>query len=143
MVEKRKEQPIVEVSWKDFDKVVEEICSKLRGKKFASVYGIPRGGLPLAVALSHKLEIPLVWSEEELKQVLQRKNSILIVDEIIDSGKTMQKLIDLLSGKNPELRKKVCVVAWFKRHNAEFVPNLFLEEIHGNEWILFPWEKKI
>ena len=44
-------------TWSEFDKSVEEIADKCRFKEFSGIYGVPRGGLCLAVALSHKLKI--------------------------------------------------------------------------------------
>lgn len=52
-------------------------------KKFEGVYGFPRGGLCLAVALSHSLELPLL--EEP-------KNNSLIIDDIYDTGYTLEKI---------------------------------------------------
>jgi len=44
-------------TWSEFDKSVEEIADKCRFKEFSGIYGVPRGGLCLAVALSHKLKL--------------------------------------------------------------------------------------
>ena len=44
-------------TWWEFDKSVEQIANKCRFKDFSGIYGVPRGGLCLAVALSHKLKI--------------------------------------------------------------------------------------
>ena len=44
-------------TWSEFDKSVEQIANKCRFKEFSGIYGVPRGGLCLAVALSHKLKI--------------------------------------------------------------------------------------
>ena len=63
-------------SWSEFDKSVEQIANKCRFKEFSGVYGVPRGGLCLAVALSHKLKIELI--SEPLK------NS-LIVDDVYET----------------------------------------------------------
>ena len=41
-------------SWNDFDNSVEHIAKKCRFSEFSGIYGIPRGGLCLAVALSYK-----------------------------------------------------------------------------------------
>jgi len=49
-------------TWSEFDKSVEEIADKCRFKEFSGIYGVPRGGLCLAVALSHKLKINLISS---------------------------------------------------------------------------------
>ena len=44
-------------TWSEFDKSVEVIANKCRFKEFSGIYGVPRGGLCLAVALSHRLKI--------------------------------------------------------------------------------------
>ena len=49
-------------------------------KEFSGIYGVPRGGLCLAVALSHKLKIKLI--SEPIK------NS-LIVDDVYETGITL------------------------------------------------------
>ena len=66
-------------TWREFDKSVEQIANKRRFKEFSGIYGVPRGGLCLAVALSHKLKINLI-SEP-------MKNS-LIVDDVYEKGIT-------------------------------------------------------
>jgi len=47
-------------TWSEFDKSVEHIAEKCKFLEFSGIYGIPRGGLCLAVALSHKLKINLI-----------------------------------------------------------------------------------
>ena len=44
-------------TWSEFDKSVEYIADKCKILEFSGIYGVPRGGLCLAVALSHKLNI--------------------------------------------------------------------------------------
>ena len=47
-------------AWSEFDKSVDYIANRCKFLKFSGIYGIPRGGLCLAVALSHKLNIKLI-----------------------------------------------------------------------------------
>ena len=47
-------------SWNEFDKSVDHIANKCKFLELSGIYGVPRGGLCLAVALSHKLEIKLI-----------------------------------------------------------------------------------
>ena len=47
-------------TWSDFDKSVVHIANKCKSLEFSGIYGVPRGGLCLAVALSHKLKIDLI-----------------------------------------------------------------------------------
>ena len=74
----------------EFDKSVEEIAYKCRFKEFSGIYGVPRGGLCLAVALSHKLQINLI--KEPIK------NS-LIVDDVYETGITLSSFKNIEGAK--------------------------------------------
>ena len=39
-------------TWSEFDNSVKQIANKCRFKEFSGIYGVPRGGLCLAVAFS-------------------------------------------------------------------------------------------
>ena len=109
-------------TWREFDKNVENIAKKCKFIKFSGIYGIPRGGLCLAVALSHRLNIKLISEPIE--------NS-LIVDDIYETGITLNSLKNiegamffvLFSKKEP---------TWFNTVNLT----------QQKEWIVFPWENK-
>ena len=58
------------ISWPQFDQMTSKIAywcrniqrefSKWSDVEIGAVYGIPRGGLPIATMLSHKLNLPLL-----------------------------------------------------------------------------------
>ena len=73
-------------TWGEFDKSVEQIANKCRFKEFSGIYGVPRGGLCLAVALSHKLKIELI--SKPLKKSL-------IVDDVYETGLTLTTFKDI------------------------------------------------
>ena len=106
----------------EFDKSVDYIANQCKQLKLSGIYGVPRGGLCLAVALSHKLNVRLI--EKPLK-------SSLIVDDVYETGMTLSNYRNiegvnffvLISKKEP---------IWWK------AVNLSLKE----EWIVFPWENK-
>ena len=85
-------------TWGEFDKSVEQIANKCRFKELSGIYGVPRGGLCLAVALSHKLKINLI--SEPIK------NS-LIVDDVYETGITLNtyKEIEILHNYVPNSPK--------------------------------------
>lgn len=85
-------------------------------KQYKAIYGIPRGGVPIAMVLSEKLGIPLVNSPEH--------EDILIVDDLIDSGNTLK---DLQGTK---------AVLYRKPHSPEV--DFFVSEI--DDWIEFFYE---
>ena len=109
-------------TWSEFDKSVDYIANQCELCKLAGIYGVPRGGLCLAVALSHKLNIQLI--EKPLK------NS-LIVDDVYETGGTLSNFKDIegaifyviISKKKP---------IWWNTVNLS----------HKKEWIVFPWESK-
>jgi hypoxanthine phosphoribosyltransferase len=53
-------------TWQEFEKDVEIISQQIkkRGWGLKNIYGLPRGGLILAVCLSHRLDIPLLSSSK-------------------------------------------------------------------------------
>ena len=110
-------------NWSEFDESVEYIANECKFLRFSGVYGIPRGGLCLAVALSHKLKINLI-SEP-------KKNS-LIVDDIYETGITLNSLRDIEGATFFVLFSKVKPIWW---NTVKITAK--------NEWIVFPWENKI
>ena len=107
-------------TWNEFDKSVEYIANQCKLLKLSGIYGVPRGGLCLAVALSHKLDIKLIENPT--------KNS-LIVDDVFETGTTLNnfKHIEgayffvLISKKKP---------IWWNTVKLSY----------KKEWIVFPWE---
>ena len=110
-------------SWSEFDKSVEYIVNKCKFLEISGIYGIPRGGLCLAVALSHKLKINLI------SQPI--KNS-LIVDDIYETGITLKTFKHIEGAMFFVLFSKVSPTWWNSVHISE-----------KNEWIVFPWENPL
>ena len=110
-------------TWSEFDKSVEHIANHFDFIEFSGIYGVPRGGLCLAVALSHKLKINLI--SEPIK------NS-LIVDDIYETGITLNSFRDIEGAKFFVLFSKVKPTWWNTVNMSD-----------KNEWIVFPWENKI
>ena len=110
-------------TWSEFDESVEEIADKCRFKDFSGIYGVPRGGLCLAVALSHKLKIELI--SEPLK------NS-LIVDDVYETGLTLTSLKDIEGAVFFVLFSKIKPTWW----NTVFISK-------KSQWIVFPWENTL
>ena len=107
-------------TWNDFDKSVLHIANKCKSLELSGIYGVPRGGLCLAVALSHKLNINLI-SEP-------RKNS-LIVDDVYETGITLNTLKDI---------DGATFFVLFSKMKTKWWNTVFISE--KSEWIVFPWE---
>lgn len=69
----------------EFERDIEILASKIIADNYTALYGVPRGGIPVALALSKITGLPLTeWPEEE-------DDSILVVDDLVDSGATRDK----------------------------------------------------
>ena len=110
-------------TWREFDKSVEYIANKCKILKFSGIYGVPRGGLCLAVALSHKLKINLIPEPT--------KNS-LIVDDIYETGITLNTFKDIEGAK---------FFVLFSKEKPKWWNTVFISQKH--EWIVFPWENSL
>ena len=108
------------LSWIEFDECTYSIYKKCKNKNFEGVYGFPRGGLCLAVALSHSLRLPLLDGP---------KNNTLIVDDIYDTGHTLEKIKNI---KGSETH------VWVSKKKPTWQNSY--KYIKDNEWIIFPWE---
>jgi len=64
---------------------------------------------------------------------------VLIVDEIVDSGKSMRKILEVLTEINPDVEFKTAVL--FHKPTAIYTPDFYIRE--ATEWIEFFWEVDI
>ena len=108
------------LSWHEFNYCIQRITSACKQKQFSGVYGFPRGGLCLAVALSHAMNIPLL---EEIKP------GCLVVDDVYETGKTLNKALSI-----PDTTSFV----WYSKMRPQWWNAI--EVSNPEEWIVFPWE---
>ena len=107
-------------TWDEFDKSVQQIANRCKFLEFSGIYGIPRGGLCLAVALSHKLKINLI--SEPIKYSL-------IVDDVYETGVTLNAFKSIEGAMFFVLFSKNKPTWWNSVHISK-----------KSEWIVFPWE---
>ena len=114
------------ISWEQYEKAVQDLASKIQNDEFwhdgtlKEVYGIPRGGLVVAVSLSHKLNLPLTQAPGKVEETL-------IVDDICDSGKTFKRYENY----------KTAVLVYHE--NKLTKPTFWARPYHGR-FVVFPWE---
>ena len=109
-------------TWYEFDESVDFIANQCKSFNLSGIYGVPRGGLCLAVALSHKLNIQII--EKPLK------NS-LIVDDVFETGITLNSFKNIEGANFFVLFSKKTPQWWNTVHLSK-----------KKEWIIFPWENK-
>jgi len=115
----------MEYTWDKFDEDVMKMKERISSLWCKNIYGIPRGGLVLAVKLSYLTGIPLLLDKEKVTY------DTLVVDDISDSGKTLK-----------EFKEKGCIIfTIFYHKNTVTIPDFYLREKKDN-WITFPWEEQ-
>lgn len=128
MVEKRKEQKIVNISYMQYDSLMKKLVSKVnshlhkkRINQYDGFFGLRRGGYPIAVHLSHHCGLPVLYRPTK---------KTIIVDDISDSGNTLQKYKD----------KKLFIVTLFCKTKTKVVPNIYIKMVKEEDWVVHPWE---
>lgn len=119
--------------------------------------GVARGGLvPLAYLASEKLlnnrntrTINVQSYSDEKKratiqitspfytQDLQHIKSILVIDDLVDTGNTIHEILLMLKKDLPNATIKVATL--FYKPKSIIKPDYFVAET--KDWIVFPWEK--
>jgi len=117
------------MSWKEFDRTTRLLARDIKKSKiqYSALCGIPRGGLMIAVRLSHLLNIPL--TENESLDFMDR--TILIVDDVADTGKTLQFYA----------RFGFPTATLYWNPESSMQPKFWIKRKSSKEWIVFPWEQ--
>lgn len=136
-------------TWEQFDSDTEEIARRVKasGREFTHIIGLARGGLPLAVCLSHRLDLEFATIDRFVRtQITSAKltevehgvwtrkivapEKLLVVDDLTDLGKQLQ------SYKNDGF----FIATLFYHRQSTVVPDIWIRE-KTDKWIVYPWEK--
>ena len=123
------------ISYTMYGEMMDELVDVLMPKRheYASIHGLPRGGLAIAVHLSHYLQLPFTLNVTQFTNEYP-DGKLLVVDDIIDTGVTFERFLDIASLKKINFET---AVLYYKSHSS-YTPTLYLRET--NNWICFPWE---
>lgn len=108
------------MDWNEFKLACKELSSKVSIKPVLSgIYGIPRGGCYVALEMASILNLPLLN---------EPKNHCLVVDDIVDSGRTIKKFIG----------DGFFTASLYLKPHSLYKPDYCWKET--SEWVEFPWE---
>ena len=119
------------IDWDEINALVFRLKCKI-GLEFKNIYGLPRGGLIPAVILSHQLGIPMVKGDIG--------PDTLIVDDICDSGETLDKLVKKYQTLYSFPFNLKTAVLHYKPHTSCFEPTFYSEKWNKDVWLVYPWE---
>ena len=154
---------VYDMSWNEVNDGARNIILKIKGKnlKIDTLVPILRGGAPLGNILSSNMketdiayihirrsvsdEINTNLGTPVLKGVTNCEKitgkSILIVDDMLDKGVTMEFAIKELKKLKPASIHIAVLYDFSKLENKDsIITGLYMAE---KKWILFPWEKEI
>lgn len=139
-------------SYENFKNDTNTLIERLKDSKPNHIVGIARGGLSLAHAVSEGLNIRDVQTiRTELYDKMDKRETIsifgeckfdeesnvLVLDDIADSGETLEAVMQNLISKNP--RVNFISATLFYKKTSCFKPDFWINE--ANDWIDFFWER--
>lgn len=143
----------IKVEWEGIEDLIDECLPKIDAFKPDVIVGFARGGLIPGVIVSHRLNLPFrsvewtfrddnVTNMEDLGRLSQYKR-IAMIDDIIDSGKTIADFTVALKGAMPRVETFVATL-FFNPSNKWGVGTNALGTIIDRKvderWVHFPWE---
>ena len=139
--------------YKDFKNDLKIITQKI-DQPFDAILGIARGGLSMAQMLGEYYNIREVYSintigydETEKKDTvvvfniptLKYAKSVLVVDDIVDSGDTLEEVLNGWESRYPNIVFKTASL--FYKKSAKITPDWYAQETQN--WIEFFWSEDL
>lgn len=145
-------------SIEDVEKAASKIAAAAskRGAVESLIY-IERGGMVLgsaiakvlkcdsyAISASHYNSIGAQTKEVNVRGIdslnIRGNGYILVVDELVDTGKTMKETLSLLLERFPKTRFLTC--AMITKPHSIMKPDITVEEVPDDTWVVFDYERK-
>lgn len=142
---------MVYYSYDEFKEDTNTLIAAVRGYNPDAVVAVARGGMMLGQLMGYGLDLRNVQSihveaydgESQREKVdifgqceLEGAERVLIVDDIVDSGMTLQALLERLQSEYPAVTFKSASI--FYKPTASVQPDFTVKE--AKEWINFFWE---
>jgi hypoxanthine phosphoribosyltransferase len=149
------------VTWDDYHGLIEQLIAQVyeSGYKFDAILCLARGGLRIGDVISRVYDMPLAIlaasSYREAAGTQQGRldigefitktggeiaGKVLLVDDLVDSGVTMGRVIDHLKQRFPAVTDVRTAVLWYKGVST-FRPDYFVQYLESSPWIHQPFEE--
>jgi len=129
-------------NWKQVHAYLGRAYGNIVEEEVDLIYGIPRGGVVPAIMLSHLTGIPVIISQSP--PPMSSKTKILIIDDILDTGRTLKKCVDECKVFTDKIITLCMVVRSYNGDSETKVmgfPDYHHVVISDKDiWVLFPWE---
>ena len=152
------------ISFKDYTQIVEKLAIQIHKSYRPSVLiGIMRGAAPIIDILSRILKLPIAYiviqsysgkgiedKQGELmfaREISSLANSedfkrVLLIDDLSDTGLTLNKSIEWLKNYGPtkDFIKEVKTACLWKKKSSTFEPDFCPIKLNSDPWIVQPTE---
>ena len=148
------------VTWEQYHALIEKLALQVHqsGWQFNQIICIARGGLRVGDVVSRIYDMPLAilstssYTEkagtirgelmiaEQMTMASGRLGDrVLLVDDLVDSGVTLEAVTRTLPQRYPQITALRTAVLWYKACSV-FKPDYFIEYLPENPWIHQPFE---
>ena len=139
-------------AYENFKNDTNTLIQKVQSFEAEIIVGIARGGLTLAHSMAEGLDLREVQTlRTELYDgtqkrekitvfdtcVLEKVQNVLVIDDIADSGETLDAVMKYLARKHPSIVFKSATL--FYKKSSVYEPHFWVNE--ANDWIDFFWER--
>ena len=150
----------LDVTWDAYNRLVERLALNVHesGYRFNQIICVARGGLRVGDVLSRIYELPLailsthsytseggtirgelVIAEHMTMTKPHLGDRVLLVDDMVDSGHTLDAVHAELPKRFPHITALKTAVLWWKQCSV-FKPDYYVEYLADNPWIHQPFE---
>lgn len=148
------------VSWDEYHRLIEQLSLAVHesGWHFDCLLCLARGGLRVGDVISRIYDVPLaILAASSYREVAGRtqgqldigeyitmtqdalRGRLLLVDDLVDSGITLNRVIEHLKQRYRDLEEIRTAVIWYKACSS-FKPDYYVEYLPTNPWIHQPFE---
>jgi len=149
------------VSWDEYHRLIERLGQTVYQSewKFDLILCLARGGVRVGDVLSRIFDVPLgilatssyreaagtQQGELDIAQFItitrgSPAGRVLLVDDMVDTGLTFNKVVDHLRHQFPEITELRTGVLWWKGH-AKATPDYYVDKLPTNPWVHQPFEE--
>ena len=152
------------VEWEEYKKIVEKLAIEVhKSYKPTVLIGIMRGAAPIIDILSRILKLPIAYIviqsysgkglEDQQGQLMFAReisslannedfNKVLLIDDLSDTGLTLNKSIEWLRSYEPikNFIKEVKTACLWKKKSSTFEPDFCPIRLESDPWIVQPTE---
>jgi hypoxanthine phosphoribosyltransferase len=148
------------VDWDEYHRSIERLCLLIHESnwRFDSLLCLARGGLRVGDVISRVYDVPLAilaassyraaagtrQGQLDIGEYITMtsdalRGNLLLVDDLVDSGVTLSRVVEHLKLRYAGLEELRTAVIWYKACSI-FRPDYFVKHLPTNPWIHQPFE---